>query len=218
MFKKINSLFLRLRNNRARKNEMKRKEILATLPQNSFAKKLYSHENLNIEIGLLKIGSKVINISKTRNKRTVSLDLDLLNRLSKTEDLRKAIFIHTHILGNVNRPKSANFSPMDFLTFIDYCHKFGISKFELTLLNKNLIEMGRIQIIFSPEFIEAIQKGDIEKIKNWARSLAYKQAMSPNKVSIIEELKKQNTQIKYVSLNGYKLEEINNVPYISKSR
>jgi hypothetical protein len=170
MFKKINSLFLRLRNNRIRKNENKRKEILQSLPENSFARKLYSHENLNIEIGLLKMGSEIINISKKRKKTSVVLDKTILDRLSLTEDLSKATFIHTHILKDINNSQQANISPADFVCFVDYCRRYGMSKFAVSIFNKELIEIGRIQLKFSKKFITEILKKSEKDLRKWTHA------------------------------------------------
>lgn len=186
------------------------------LPERSFAKKLSSFEGLDKEIGLIKIGFKIINVSRKRGGKNVSVDLKILDQLSKTENLKKATFIHTHILGKIKSPKSANISAMDFSCFVNYCKKYGISNFEVSILGKDLIEMGRIHIMFSSKFVEELNKKNQKEINAWLSSIAFRHQMNFSKTSIISELRNIGSIIKYVSLNGYKLEEIKGTPFISK--
>jgi hypothetical protein len=206
MFKKI-TLFRR-----------KNKKANVIYPEKSFAKKLSSFNNLEKEIGLIKIGSKVIDISGKRGKKSVAVDLKLLDSLAKTNDLKKATFIHTHILGKIKSPKSANLSAMDFSCFVNYCKKYGLSNFEVSILGTNSLEMGRIQIMFSSRFVEELNKKTQKEINAWLSSIVFRHQMNFSKTSIISELRNIGSIIKYVSLNGYKLEEIKGTPYISKTK
>lgn len=202
------------------KLESQRKEILKKLPKGSFAEKLYSQNNLNLEVALIKIGEHVFDISEKRKEKRTWFSLEKITDLSKTYDLTKATFCHTHrIKENIKERTSTDVSLSDFLASINLCHKFGVNKFEISILNKPLLEIGRIQFIFPQEFVQKIRSMNVKELDRFGKEIISSNdfnVMVNGNSSIITQLKRQNIMIKYVSLNGYKLEEVSDIPCISK--
>lgn len=159
MFKRIKAFFDNKRRQRFEEIETVRKQIRGKLPDNSFSKKLYSFKGLDREIALLKIGRKVFDISDVRKKNLVGIKVKSLQKLNKKNDLSKATFIHTHIVKN--RKLRFELNESDLILFCQCCFYFQISKFEIFILDKNLIEFKRIFLNFS------------EKTKEWVNEYGF---------------------------------------------
>lgn len=140
--------------------EKKRKEILKTLPENSFAKKFYYNKNLHNEILLLKIGNEIFDISKDRTRGQVDNNETLLLDLSKKYDLSKAIQIHQHLAGAISTASAG-----DFLDFLQTYKKWGIKKQYVLPMDSNLKEMGRIRYELTPKLMKKLDNLSYEQIE-----------------------------------------------------
>jgi len=158
MIKRIISYFKNRKLEKINKIENRRKEIHSALSELSFSKKFYSFQRLDKEILLLKIGKEVIDISKNRGNKRVSMNIDILNDLSKKYDLKKATIIHQHVNSN-------HISQEDFMAFCKMYKLFGISNFAIMLLDKEHNEIGRLHYLLTNKFTEKIKNKDLYQIR-----------------------------------------------------
>ncbi|MFA7708581.1 MAG: hypothetical protein WCX82_00405 [archaeon] len=140
--------------------EKKRKEILKTLPENSFAKKFYSNKNLYNEILLLKIGNEVIDISQDRREGSVDHDKKLLLKLSKKYDLSKAIQIHQHPWFGNNVA-----SVGDVLSFLRTYKLWKIKRHYVFSMDTKLKECGRTRYELSEKLMNTLDQLSVAEIE-----------------------------------------------------
>jgi len=164
MLKKIVNYFKKNNLNKINILEEKRKLIHSRLPEGSFSKKLYSHERLDKEIALLKIGKKVIDVSHIRRKNAVGIKVETLINLAQKYDLSKATLIHTHI--NQNRSQIFMINPVDLLMFSKFNKHFNTRRFEISMIDKDHIEYKRVFIQFSEQTINWIKNNGMKNISN----------------------------------------------------
>jgi len=202
MFPKIKRAFRKIKEKKEisklniHKSNISRQKAL--LPENNFSRKLleiYSKNPKYIgkEIGLIKHNKKLFDVTTSASKESFLLATKIIRDLKERGvNPSKSSFIHTHILSKKSLRKNINPSFGDVSTFKTLINSFGMKNFEISVLNKNHIEIGRTYLLF-----------DISKKEEFFKR--YQNIIQNEKSSLYSKISKNGFSTELLNHLGFKV-------------